>query len=237
MALATLNLLNLRAQARKKSGVSSTDYSNALLDADINQAYLTLAGILANIGEDHFEEQHDKFNLIANSGLYSLPADTMAVKQIRLAYSTPTGPSSYRIATSYDPTSVHDISADEESIPTSNPIVDFTGNYFRIKPTPTAAVTAGGEIDYIAAPSALVATGDTPVIPLQYHEMLAIFGAKEMTFKYEKWSKYDRLSSAWNEKIGELTQILADRDRNNPVRFKSILEAGTPRSSRRELPN
>ncbi len=220
-------VITLRSEARKKSGVNANDYSNAQILADFNQAYYTLAGILANLEEDFFEEQRDKFSLIGNSGLYSLPTDCIAVKQIRLAYTTPTTDSDYKIATSYDPTEVHTVSIDEENVPTSNPIVDITNNYFRIKPTPTSSVTNGGKIWYIAMPSALTNTGDTPVLPSQYHDLLALYSAKEMTFKFEKWAKHTRLAAEWNGKIGELTQILADRDRNRPLRFKAPQELGS----------
>lgn len=219
------NVLTLRNQARKKSGVNSTDYSNADVLTDLNQAYYTLAGYLANMGETYFEEQNDKFDLVQNSALYSLPTDCIAVRQVRLAYTAPTGPSDYRIATSYDPTAVHNVAVDEENIPTSNPIINITNNYVRIKPTPTSNVTAGGKIFYIAMPSALVNTGDTPVFPIQYQDLMSIYAAMEMTFKYEKWKKYKELSTIWNTKIGEMQQVLADRDSNKPVRFESPLEA------------
>ena len=66
-----MNLLTIRAQARLKSGVSVSDYSNANLDSQIDVGYKQLATMLANLGEDHFEEQNVKFNLIANSSLLS----------------------------------------------------------------------------------------------------------------------------------------------------------------------
>jgi hypothetical protein len=239
MALPTLTVLALRNRARRRSGVSSTDYSNAEILEDLNASYATLAGYLANIDEDFFEEQHDKFDLVANSGLYSLPTDFMALKQIRLAYSgTPSSPSDYYVATAYDSTDIHVVSADEENIPTSNPIVDLTGNYFRIKPRPTVAVTNGGEIDYIAMPSALANTGDIPVLPTQYHELLAVYASMNMCFRYEKWNKHDREQKLWFGKIAELEELLANRERNKPERFKSALEVGRPvHSARRELPN
>lgn len=221
-----MNLLTIRAQARKKSGVNVADYSNSLLDADANQAYYTLAGILANMDEDFFEEQNVKFDLQLNSSLYSLPTDFIAMKQVRLAYTTPTSPSDYKIATTYGPEDIHTVSIDEENIPTSNPIYDITNNYVRLKPKPTSQVTNGGLLYYIAMPSALTNTGDVPILPLQYHDLLAIYCAKEMTFKYEKWQKHTRLESDWNNKIGELQLVLAERDRNDPLRFKAPQEIG-----------
>lgn len=234
--LSTFNLLGLRNKARRLAGVKSDDYSNTNLDVDLNTAYLQLAGILAHIEEDFFEQQNTTFDLVKNSALYSLPTDFMALKQLRLAYSTPVSASDYRVSRNYEPTDVHLVSADEENISTANPIHDITNDYVRIKPTPAAAVTNGGKMWYIAAPSSLVNTGDIPKLPVQYHELLAVYAAKEMTFKYEKWNKHDRLEKRWNGKIGELTQILADRDRDKMVRFKSALEVGRQEiMTRREL--
>ena len=236
MSLINLTLLKLRAQARGKAGVSVNDYSNSLLDDQINIAYVQLATLLANLGEDYFEEQNVKFDLVENSGLYSLPTDFMAFKQLRLAYSgTPLSPSAYVIATPYDPSDVHDISADEESVPVSNPIVDLTGNYYRIKPKPTQAVTNGGRLYYIAAPSALANTGDIPVIPIAYQDKLAVYAAKEMAFKYEKWNKYNRLQKEWDQTMLELQDRLSDRDLNRPLMFKTPFEAGLVRNRPREL--
>lgn len=238
MSQPSLNVLALRNRARRRSGVNSPDYSDANLLEDFNAAYATLSGLLVDIQEDYFEEQNVKFDLAQNSALYSLPTDFMAFKQLRLAYSgTPSTPSDYRVATAYDSSEVHVVSVDEENIPTANPIIDITGNYYRIKPTPTVAVTNGGLLDYIAMPSALVSTGDVAVIPAQYHDLIAVYGQMQMEFKYEKWNKFDRDSKIWNEKIAELEETLADRDRNRPTRFKSLLEVGRLDTIRRELPN
>lgn len=175
---------------------------------------------------------------MANSALYSLPTDFLAMRQVRLAYSgTPSSPSDYRVSTPYDPTEVHVVSADEENVPTSNPIHNITATFLRIKPTPPHAVTNGGRLWYIAMPSALVNSADTPNLPVQYQELLATYAAERMTFKYEKWQKHDRLEKRWNEAIAELMQILADRDRNKMGRMKSPLEVGPETHSlRRELP-
>lgn len=230
MSLITLNLLKLRAQARSKSGISATDYSNAMLDDQLNIGYVMLARMLANLGEDHFEEQNVKFDLVANSGLYSLPADFMAFKQLRLAYSgTPLSPSAYVIATSYDTSEVHNVSVDEESVPVSNPIVDLVGNFYRIKPKPRVAVTNGGRLDYIALPSALAATADVPVIPVGYHDKIAVYGAKEMAFKFEKWQKHVRLDKEWSEVMGDLEDKIAERDLNRPMQFRTPFEAQSRR--------
>lgn len=207
--------------------MNADDYSNSLLDDQLNIGYVQLATLLANLDEDYFEEQNARFNLVANSGLYSLPTDFMAFKGLRLAYSgTPLSPSAYVVARPYNPEDVHDIAGDEENIPVSNPMYDITGDYYRIKPKPTQAVTNGGRLSYIAMPSALASTGDVPIVPIAYHDKIAVYGAIQMAFKYQKWQKHDRLQADWNTTMAELEERIADRDRNRPMRFKTAFETG-----------
>lgn len=233
-----MNLLTIRSQARLKSSVSSTDFSNANLDEQLNQAYLILAWYLAALGEDYFEEQNVKFDLVGGSALVSQPSDTMFIKGVRLAYTAPTNPEDYKVASAYDPSSVHDVGADEENISTNNPIYDITNNYIRIKPTPESDVSAGGKLWYIARPSALATTADTPVLPVYLHDKLSDYGGKIMAFKYNKWKKHDRLEKSWKETLDEFDTLLADRDMGQVLRFRSPFEVPVPPQQRRtELPD
>lgn len=231
MSLINLTVLQLRNRARRKAGVNANDYTNAELLEDFNQAFAQLAVLLANLGEGYFEEQNVKFDLVANSALYSLPTDFLALRRVQLAYSgTPLSPSAYTIAGRYNATDVHDIASDEENVPISNPIYEITGNYIRYKPKPTQAVSNGGRMFYIAMPSALVNTGDIPSqIPLAYQEKIAVYGAMQMAFKFEKWSKHQRLAQEWAQTMAELQDRLAERDLNVPERFKSMFEGGLVR--------
>lgn len=237
-----MNLLTIRSQARLKSSVNVNNFSNANLDEQINQAYYILSWYLGALGEDYFEEQNVKFDLVGGSALISQPLDTMFVKGVRVAYSpsaTPPVANDYKPAESYDSSSVHDVGVDEENIPTSNPIYDITNNYIRLKPTPTSDVTDGGKLWYIARPSALTLTADAPVLPLYLHDKLSDYGAKIMAFKYNKFKKHDRLDKSWQDTIDELDNLLADRDLGANIRFRSPFEVPSvlPASSRQELPN
>lgn len=233
-----MNLLTIRSQARLKSGVPVGDFSNANLDEQANQAYYILAWYLAALGEDYFEEQNTLFNLALNSALYSQPTDAMFIKGVRLAYTSPSNPEDYKVARRYDPSSVHDVGADEENISTNNPIYDITNNYIRIKPTPTSAVTNGGKLWYIALPSALTSTGDAPVLPTYLHDKISDYAAKIMTFKFEKWAKHDRLKASWDETIKEFDTLLADRDMGDGIRFRSPFEVPVVHpQGRTELPD
>ena len=220
-----MNTISLRTQVRFKTGIDSTvKVTNAEILTLLNIGYNLMCERIASINEDFFEEQKVKFNLALNSALYSLPTDFLKFKQLRLAYTTPSNEEDYKVATPYDPAAVSDVQAEEESISTSNPIVDITNNYMRIKPTPTSAVTNGGEIYYIARPSALVNTGDTPLIPQEHHDLLAIFAAKEICMKFMYWDRYKVLTSEYENKIEKMVKELAERNINNPLRFRNVLE-------------
>lgn len=235
MALPTLNVLALRNRARRDAGVSANDYPNSDLLEDFNQAYAELAVLLANLDEDYFEEENVKFDLVANSSLYSLPTDCIALKRVQLAYSgAPLSPSAYTLATSQDAAEAEDIQYDEESVPVSNPIYDLTNNYIRIKPKPSSNITNGGRLFYIAMPSALVNTGDVANVPIAYQKKIATYGAMKMAFRFEKWNKHARLQKDWDLTMAELQDRLAERDRNRPLRFRAPQEAG-PRTRPREL--
>ena len=218
------NLKTLRTQVRFKSGLKAGDFTNAEIDIQLNDAYYTLAGKIADLNEDFFEEQKAKFALALNSALYHLPTDLLKFKQLRLSYSTPSDESDYNIATAYDPAMVKNVSVDEEDISTSTPKVDITNNYMRIKPTPTTAIANGGEIYYIARPSALTLTADTPVIPTEFHDLLAIYAAKEGCFRFGKTTKWKILKAEWLEGIESVKEELSVRNIDNPKRMRNFLE-------------
>ncbi len=227
-----MNLKNLRLKVRNKSGFQATAIlANSAIDLELNNAYNIVCSKIANINEDFFEEQKTKFNLLLNSALYSLPTDFLKFKQLRLAYTTPTEEGDYTIANSYDPTSIENVSIEEEDVSTSNPIVDITNNYFRIKPTPETAITNGGELYYIARPSALILTGDTPVFPVDYHDLLATYAAKEVCSWFSKWDKWKVFKAEWEEEVDEMLKELNVRNINKPERFRNFLETTNKKST------
>ena len=232
-----MNLLGIRNLTRDKSGISATnEVSNAKISGFINIAQDKLATIIVNINEDFFEEQKSLFNLALNSALYSTPTDMLKFKQLRLAYTDPSSQKDYKIASGYDPTEIDDVSSQEESISTTNPIVDITNNYMRIKPTPTVAVTDGGQIYYISRPSAMATTGAVSVIPVEYHDIMATYAAKEITKAKRMWDIYRVLKGEYKEEVKLMSNQLGARELDRPLRFKNPLE-GRARSNVTELGN
>ena len=220
-----MNLLNLRRATRNKTGIQSTAVvANSAIDEQLNEGYKILCSKIANINEDFFEEQKVKFNLGLNSALYSLPTDCLKFKQLRLAYTAPDSEDDYKIATPYDPTAIDDIQAEEIDVATSNPIVDITNNYFRISPKPTSAVTDGGEIYFIARPSALTLTGDTPVFPVDYHDLLSDYASFQICSWHSKWEKWKVYKGEWEVGIEKMLKDLVVRNLNKPERFRNFLE-------------
>lgn len=192
----------------------------------LNNAYQFICAKIAKINEDFFEEQKVKFDLGLNSSLFSLPTDFLKFKQLRLAYTAPTSESDYKVASPYDPTTVEDINSQEENISTSNPIVDITNNYYRIKPVATSLITNGGELYYIARPSALTLTGDSPVFPADYHDLLSLYASQELCVSSDKFDKYKVYKSEYEKQVDEMLKELTPRHLDNPERIRNILETG-----------
>lgn len=230
-----MNLLTLRSQVRFKSNITDTErLSNDDIDISLNDAQLKLVMRIVRVNEDYFEEQKTTFSLVANSGLYQLPTDLIKFKQLRLAYSTPAADSDYSIATGYNPSDIQYAAEEESGVGTSNPIVDITNNYMRVRPRPTAASVKGGQIYYIARPSALANTGDISVIPEDYHDLMAIYAAGKACERYEIWDRADRFEEQFFRGAEIMAKELATRELNYPLRFKNPLEGGK-RMPTREL--
>lgn len=231
-----MNLNDLQTSVRFKSNITNTAIiSDAQITTELNQGYYELFKSIVDVNEDFFEEQNTKFDLGQNSSLYSLPTDLVKFKQLRVAYSTPSGLEDYKVCRSYDPSEVGNVALDEENVPASTPIVDVTNNYMRIKPTPSSVVTDGGIIYYIARPSALVNSADTPVIPTEYHDLMAIFGAYRVSEKFENFNVADRYRQQFLQGIEDMKRKLAAREINRHFRFRDPREIH--QSNRAELPN
>lgn len=183
-----------------------------------------MARKLVQANEDFFEEQKAKFNLVANSGLYSLPTDCLAVKQIRLAFTTPSTEGDYRVAGEYDASSVTDINSEEIDATTTNPLVDLTNNYFRVWPKPDTSITNGGEIYYIARPSALVQTSETPILPEEYHDLLSTYAAMNEARDFNLIDKYALLKNEWSEGLAKMIDEVQPRYTNRQERMRSNFE-------------
>lgn len=222
-----MNLKTLIAQARFKAKMTNTSrVTDAQITVELNNAQDKIAARLVKINEDFFEEQKTTFALVANSGLYQLPTDLLKFKQLRLAYSTPSSDSDYYIASGYNPTDISIVSSQEVNASTANPIVDITNNYMRISPKPDTAVSAGGQIYYIARPTALANSADTSTIPGDYHDLMAIYAAARICESDETWDKADRLDNKFLQGIQYMENECASRELNYPLRFKNVAEVG-----------
>ena len=225
-----MDTLTLRDQVRRKLKITSTTVlANSAILAQLNVYYFRMATKIAKINEDYFEAQKVKNNLVQNTALYALPTDCIKFKQLRLAYSTPSDEADYKIALLYDPTAVEDVQAQEENVSSSNPIVDITNISYRIKPTPTADVTNGRSLYYIARPSALVNTADVPLIPLDYHDVIADGAAAEIASWFELWDRAGKYGAKYAIGVTEMLEELTPRSLNPEERFRNPLEAGRRR--------
>lgn len=231
-----LTAIQLRNQARFKSNFQDTTaLTNAEVLTQLNEGYSKLISVIVDADQDYFEEQRATFDLVANCSLVALPTDCIKVKQVRLAYSTPSTQADYSIAEFGDPVDTRDVSIDETNVPVSNPWVDITNNYCRLHPKPTASVTAGGQYFYIARPSALVATGDTMNIPADYQDLAATYAAWKIAERFNDYARADRLKLDFEGGMAKMKNDLSGREMNRDYRFKSFNEV--PKSNRTELPN
>lgn len=220
-----MNLKQQRDKVRFNLNNPATSLiANSAIVLELNNAQDILAIRLSKLNEDFFEEQKSKFNLVANSGLYSNPSDCIKIKQIRLAYSTPTSEADYKIAKFYDPSAINDISSEETTSAITNPIVDITNNYFRVQPKPTTAVTNGGEIYYIARPSAMSLTGTTSVIPVELHQLMIDYASMQGASSLGMFDKYKLYKQEWEEGLQRMATDMAVRLTNENQRFRNPLE-------------
>lgn len=225
----------LKTAVRFKSNIyNTTTLTDAQIGTELNQGYLELFRAIVDVEEDYFEEQKTLFNLGENSGFYSAPSDMVKFKQLRLAYSTPSTEDDYVVCASFDPSMTKNVGTDEINTPESNPIVDITNNYFKIRPIPDTAITNGGWIDYIARPSALTNSADTPIVPEDYHDLIAIYAASKVSEKFENFNVADRYEQKFNAGIEKMKRQLAVRETNRSFRFRDIRE--TQRANNLELP-
>ena len=225
----------MRNRIRFKSRIfNTTTIHNSSILQEINIVQDELSKAIIDVNEDFFEEQKNKFNLVANCSLYALPTDHVKFKQLRVSYSAVTDETNYKVCESYDPTEVGVTNVDEENVPASNPIVDITNNYLRIMPRPGQNVTNGGSIYYIARPSALANTGDTTVIPTEYQELMTIGAASRVAESFENFNLSDRLDVQYERGIQKMKEQLAARELNRDLRFRDVRE--TNKSNRAELP-
>lgn len=225
-----MNLPKIITRARFKSGISNT---TALAYTELSglcyDGHRLLEREIVKLNQGYFEEQKTTFSLVALSSLYSLPTDCLAIKQLRLAYTTPTSDSDYKVATPTDSAVTKDVQSQESSISSSTPIFDITGNYYRIYPKPTADSTSGGQLSYFA--STVLSGSATPSYPIEYHALVATYAAREVCQKFEKWDKYKVLDKEWAEGIAKLRDDLAVRNTNNNTRVRNVLEDGVTSST------
>ena len=218
------------ADVRFKSGVSNTTtLSDATALIYINNGYQYLVNQLIECGEDFLEEQKSWADLGGNSAYYSLPTDFIKMKQLRLAYTTPTSDLDYRVAGEIDVTDIY-YPQNEESYNTDSPVFDITNNNIRIYPTPLVDANTGLYMYYLARPSnmTLSNSGDAITgVPDTYNELISTFAARQVCGAYEKWSVYKQLDKEWNEGVKRMRTELKDRNLNRQDRMKNYREMGS----------
>lgn len=225
--MATLD--QLVTQVQFKSGISNTTtLPTATILTYINYGYQYLIDKVVEVNEDFLEEQKATANLAQNSAYYSLPTDCIKIKQVRIAYSTPTDDTDYNIARELDITAIEDPSY-EDDYKESAPFFDITGDHIRLYPIPDSAVTNGLYLYYIARPPDMGSanSGDTVTgIPAAHHELISTYGAKQVCERFELWDKHNRLAKEFAIGVKIMQDNLEIRNLDRRDRMKSLVEIG-----------
>jgi len=225
--MATLD--EIISQTQFKSGISNTTtLSTATILTYVNYGYQFLIDKVVEVNEDYLEEQKTTANLVSAQAYYSLPDDFIKMKQVRLAYSTPSSDLDYNIARELDITAIED-PAYEENYSESAPFYDITGDHYRVYPKPENNVTNGIYLYYIARPDDLAAENSADAItgiPSQYHELISTYAAKKVCEKFSLWDKHNILAKEFNFGIKTMQDNLKTRNLDRRDRIKSIVEIG-----------
>jgi len=126
---------------------------------------------ITDLKEGYLETTNTQ-NLTAGTQAYAIPA-ALRVKRAEVLYASG---GSWRKVTFFD---INERSAANDSTTIAGdfnqqaPYGDVSGDNINLYPIPDANVTNGLKIWYIAVPADFTATSDTPVIPGEFHRLLA----------------------------------------------------------------
>ena len=144
-------------------------------------------------------------NVVAGTASYALPVDFLKYKRVTLD-GKPLGFTTLEELDQYD--SHRDVSNTQ-----ATPAKFYRWNQSTyLFPIPAAAGTANLDVWYIRQPAALTAIGNTPSIPVQYHETLLLYCKAKA---YEQIENYDMARLVMQEFQAELAE--AQYDESTPL--------------------
>lgn len=157
-------------KARFITTTDSNDVTDAQLFRLLNDDIIDKAEFVSSMKQDFLLKPATAINLVASQSDYTLATDILKIKKVVVSYD---GTNSY-IAYPRDLNLDLDLNSQDES--TNEPFYTFidqtdsTEVKIRLYPTPTSNVTGGLNYWYVARPTALTLTTETPVTPPELHD-------------------------------------------------------------------
>lgn len=153
--------------------VSYGYFTEAQLNVFINQAQREVQKILLNAGQDYYTKCAVSATVI-NQARYSLPDDFLKIMRLSFITSGSGANAKYQ--------RIHPITRNEQDVAiydtTGDPLYYFFyKNTFRLAPIPDRSVTL--ELQYAYRVTDMSDDANTPDVPEDYHELLAIFAARD----------------------------------------------------------
>ena len=233
-----MTLTELQASARRKISfnLTSAGYSDANLNASLNEWYRTVFG-WALLASGIWELSGDVYttNLVADQAAYALPSNLIYISRVEIFYA---GASGYVKSTRLDDKETDNSLQNDVLVGQSEarPVHRFLGNNVILRPIPDENKTSGLAIILAEDVTSLSTGSDVPDLNPLIHRAVALGGALDYAVTQEMYRKSRELrgelmgfpgGSTENTLKRQIEQLAEIRDRS----VKANLRA-RPRSYR-----
>jgi hypothetical protein len=189
----------LRGETRYLTNTNTTTYTNADLDASINN-YLDLftTEILDSMDEWDYQGEIATTDLVASQQEYVFPTDILKIKRIEISYDG----TKWYLANPMDINErgeATDTTSIANDFSTSDPFYDLMDNSLMLYPIPTSSVVGGLKIWYEKLQTHLSTDTDSPNFARPFHKGLCYGAAKDYFEKYLEKGNAQKLANATNQ--------------------------------------
>lgn len=212
-------------QARYLTKTTSSDGN--LSDAQglniLNDYYLRQAVAFVDTNEDKFgTKATTDLNIIANQEAYAFPSDLLRLKRAEITFDG----STWQKLHSADDGDFEGFPLDQTTINArfaqADPYIDILGDYFYLRPVPTASVTAGLRIWYIQRPSLLSTLSSSINTPLDYHGYLTYGLAGEIATRLGNETLAATMFQKWEDGLAKIEKYFSPLNEDQWVNMKTL---------------